>query len=71
MKSSAYPIIIEVEVKIEGIWQVTHTLNATNRSMLISKMQNIKTLLGLENKEYTISFILNSKVNSILNQNSI
>jgi len=68
MKPSAFPITIEVEVKIDGIWQVTHTLIANNKTMLHNKMQNIKTLLGLENKNYRITFIVNSKVNNLLKE---
>lgn len=64
MKPSAFPITIEVEVEINGIWEVTHTIIANNNYMVYSKMENIKTLLGLDNKTYRISFLLNSKVNS-------
>jgi hypothetical protein len=68
MKPSAFPITIEVEVKIDGIWQVTHTLVASDKGKLYLKMQSIKTLLGLNNKNYRIIFIVNSKVNILLKE---
>jgi hypothetical protein len=64
MKRSAFPISIEVEVKIDGIWEITHNLTANNSGALYLKMENIKTLLALDNKTYRITFVLNSKVNS-------
>jgi len=66
MKPSAFPITIEVEVKINNIWEITHNLTANSSGSLYSKMENIKTLLALDNKTYRITFIVNSKVNALL-----
>jgi hypothetical protein len=66
MKPSAFPITIEVEVKINGIWEITHNLTANSSGSLNLKMENIKTLLALDNKTYRITFIVNSKVNALL-----
>jgi hypothetical protein len=63
MKKSAFPCLIDLEVKdAYGQWVVQLSYIAKNNESLYNKMEIIKSLYVLDN-EYRIMLTLNSKAN--------
>lgn len=65
MKSSAYPIRIVLEYMNQyGEILVGYEFVANTRGQLNDRMAYIKNMYALENYNYAIYFVCNSKVNS-------
>lgn len=66
MKSSAYPIRIVLEYQNQyGDTIIGYEAVANTRGQLADRMKYIKNIYVLENYNYKIYFVCNSKVNSI------
>jgi hypothetical protein len=64
MKKSAFPIVIELEILCEDDWVVVQSYHCTSMLSLTSKMEQLKSLYVLNNKDYRIMLTLQSKVNN-------
>ena len=65
IKPSAFPIVIDLEVKDEyDNWIIAFTCLVNSNKTLYKKMETIKTMYVLDNREYRIMFRLNSKMNT-------
>jgi hypothetical protein len=65
MKNSAFPIVIELEIKAESEWIIVQSFICKNMYSLSSKMMQLKSLYVLNDKDYRIMLVLQSKVNAI------
>jgi hypothetical protein len=64
MKSSAFPIRVEVDVMTaSGDWKLEVVYLVNSLKMLHVKMEEIKSRYVIQ-REYRIFFVLNSKVNN-------
>jgi hypothetical protein len=64
MKISAFPIVIELEIKVEGEWIIFQSFICKNIYSLRARMMQLKSLYVLTDKDYRIILILQSKVNT-------
>ena len=65
MKGSAYPIRIVLEYENqEGEMVIGYEAKVNTRGQLVDRMHYIKNMYVLDNINYRIYFVCNSKVNS-------
>ena len=64
MRSSAFPVQIELEVFIGEEWVVMLSYESRSTTSLYLRMEKIKSLYVLDDKCYRVMLTLNSKMNS-------
>jgi hypothetical protein len=70
MKGSAYPIKIVLEYENQyGDIRIGYEAIVNTRGQLAERMKYIKNIYVLENYNYKIYFVCNSKVNSLIYRN--